>query len=658
MTDGVAELCRRVGVGVEYQSFGGQTARPGRETLIGVLSALGFEIESDGDAGDHVRRLDAEAAQRPLPEEVVLSQGAPADIRVTRALDWVLMAEGAEKVIASGDARDVIHLPALPMGVHRLTVSADGVAWTCLLLSRPARCVSVAEVTGGARLWGVTAPLYGMTDGAAAALGDYGLLAKYAAALARHGAGFLGINPVHAMGQNPPGGVISPYSPSHRAFLNTWHIATTGDAGGQTGLLDYPGALATRGLALSADFHAFSHAPEESPATAAFDRFRQEGGAALQEFALFETLASKFGGAWPDWPARYRLKDADALRAFERDEAQAITRHIWTQFRADRQMAAAQKAARAAGMGIGLYLDLAVGPRPDGAETWATGSPLATGATLGAPPDPLCPAGQSWGIAPLSPQQVRDDGYAGFARLLRAVMRHAGMIRIDHALGLMRAFWIPDGASEGAYVSHRFETLLAVIAIESVRNRCIVIGEDLGLVPAGLRDAMAEGGVYGLDVLQYMRRHDGGFEEEHGLRSKTIAAFSTHDTPTINGFFAAHDAEAQAVASMIDDDALGRIRDDRSRARATLGDGPATEAAHRRLAHGPAEMVAVQLDDIAGVETQQNLPGTTTEYPNWRRRVPMTLAEIETSTALTALADEMRAAGRVSSTNMETADER
>ena len=236
-------------------------------------------------------------------------------------------------------------------------------------------------------------------------------------------------------------------------------------------------------------------------------------------------------------------------------------------------------------------------------------------------------------------------------------MRHAGMIRIDHALGLMRAFWIPDGASEGAYVSHRLEALLAVIAIESVRNRCIVIGEDLGLVPAGLREALAGSGIYGLDVLQYMRRDDGGFEAGRNLRTKAIAAFSTHDTPTVAGFFAARDAEAQVGVGMIDEETLTATRNDRARARATLGDGPIDAAVHRRLAQGPAEMVAIQLDDVAGVEAQQNLPGTTTEYPNWRRRVPFELDDLDASPALAALGHEMRAAGRSRSTEMETADE-
>ena len=658
MTDWVAMLCERVGVALEYESFGGQVARPSRDTLIGVLAALDYKIGSDADAEDHVRRIDAAAKQRPLPEEIILRCRETCEIPVSVPVEWRVVEEGSENVIARGAAESAIRLPALPMGVHRLSASADGREWTCWLLARPARCPSLKDIAGAERVWGVTAPLYGMTDGRRAEVGDYDLLAEYASALAGRGADFVGVNPVHAMGQNPPDGVISPYSPSHRGFLNTWHVATGGGRGAASELIDYPGAIGARDEALAQEFAVFESAPERAPAKGAFDDFRAEGGEALREFALFEALASRFGGSWRDWPAKYRDRDAGAIAAFEREEAAAIRFHIWAQYRAEQQLAEAQSRAVSAGMRIGLYLDLAVGPRPDGAESWALGSPLATGATLGAPPDPLCPAGQSWGIAPLSPKRCRDDGYAGFARLLRATMRHAGMIRIDHALGLMRAFWIPDGIGEGAYVRHNLDALLAVVAIESVRSNCIVIGEDLGLVPMGLREAMSETGLYGLDVLQYMRREDGGFARAGALRSKAIVAFSTHDTATINGFFAAKDAGAQAAIGMIDEDTLDVVRADRNRARATLGDAAPVAAIHKRLAQGPAEMVAIQLDDIAGVEMQQNLPGTTTEYPNWRRRAPMTVSEIETSPELSALAADMRDAGRARQDDKETVDER
>lgn len=657
MTDWVTELCRRAGVEAEYRGFDGQVERPDRGTLIGVLRALGFDLASEQDARDHAGRLDAEAEARPAPHEIILTEGVPSEIAAARPVEWHVAEETSGRSLAEGVASDKIRLPALPMGVHRLVARSGAESWVSQLLVRPGRPSSLSELAGGARMWGVAAPLYGLTDGAAAAVGDYDLLAKYAVALAARGADFLGLNPVHAMGRNSPAGLVSPYSPSHRAFLNTWHVATPGGIAGAGGLIDYPSALAARDRTLIAAFEEFMAAPSDAPEALAFAAFRKAGGAALREFALFEALADRFGGAWRDWPARYRLRDKAALDAFEHAEPRAILFHAWAQHRADRQLSAAQRDARAAGMRVGLYLDLAVGPRPDGAETWAADSPLATGATLGAPPDPLCPAGQRWGLAPLSPRRCREDGYAGFARLLRAVMRHAGMIRIDHAIGLMRAFWIPDGAAEGAYVRHRLDALLAVVAIESARNRCLVIGEDLGLVPPGLREAMAESGVYGLDVLQYMRTDAGGFVDPAAMRTKAIAAFGTHDTATVAGFFAARDAEVQAGIGMIDEARLAEIRRDREAARASLGPSPSAETVHRMLAEAPSELVAVQLDDIAGAEDQQNIPGTTTEHPNWRRRAPLALAEIETSPALDLLERQMRAAGRAGPRTPETVDD-
>ncbi len=658
MTDAVAGLCAHFGIKPEYRGFDGQTVLVSRETRLAVLNAMGLEITSEADAQDHLSKLQREAARRPAPHEIIVKAGQTTTLQAPIAGDWRIEAEGSSKILASGGRSDQIELPPMPLGVHHLIVTANGQDFTTWLMARPIHATTVKDSTGRDRVWGVTAAIYGMTDGGAAPLGDYAILADYAAAIAGHGADFIGINPIHAMGETRPDDVISPYSPSHRGFINTWHIASPlKSSAGASGLIQYPQALCANAVALSAEFEAFRQLPENAAEVQALATFTEKAGPALHDYALFEALTSALGADWRQWPALYRTRDAEALAAFEQDHYDAIHMAKWAQWRADTQLGEAQARATSTGMGIGLYLDFAVGPRLGGAETWARDSTLVTSATLGAPPDPLGPAGQSWGLAPQSPIRCREDGYAGFSALLRAVMRHAGMIRIDHVLGLMRSFWIPEGGDEGAYVDYPFDALLAVVAIESARSGAIVIGEDLGLVPAGLRDKLAASRIYGLDVLQYMRTDTGGFEDTSGARELAACAFATHDTPTINGFFAATDAKLRHGFGDLDDGALDQTVADRRTAKQTLGDAQPVDEIHRRLAAANSALVAIQLDDVAGTTAQQNLPGTIDEYPNWRQPAPLSSQDIVTSPAFARLGAVMRAAGRGTPTALETEHE-
>jgi len=654
MTDWMSQLCTHVGVHAHYRGFDGQTIEVSRDTQRGVLQAMGLDVGSDADAQAFLQHLQAENAARPLPIEVIVQAGEPRDLTVTRPVEWRLKAEGTGEILASGHATETLALPSVPIGIHPLHLNTGASEFTTWVLARPARAVQLSDHIPDARIWGVLAALYGLTDGDRAQIGTYELLGDYAAAMAGYGVDFLGINPVHAMGQVRPDNVISPYSPSHRGFLNTWHCAGPDDRAGDTAeLLDYPTALRTNARALAEEFSAFYTLPDQAPEKQAFHAFSTQAGTPLEEFALFEALSTGLGADWRNWPAAYRNHDRETLAAFEAKQATEIMRVKWTQWQADVQLSRAQAMARGAGMRVGLYLDLAVGPRVGGAETWVQDTALITGATLGAPPDPLGPSGQSWGLAPQSPIKCRATGYDGFARLLRAIMRHAGMIRIDHILGLMRSFWIPEGASEGTYVSYPFEALLAVVAIESARNNTIVVGEDLGLVPEGLREELAASGIYGLDVLQFMRSPTGGFVDTADTRKLAVCTFATHDTPTVEGFFEATDACTRHELGGIDDDTLAQTRADRARARETLGAADPVTAIHRQLAQANANMVAIQLDDIAKRTDQQNLPGTVDTYPNWRLKAPFTVDQVGTSDAFAQLAQDMAAQGRSNPKGLE-----
>lgn len=648
MTDWIAQLCDHAGIGSEYRGFNGEHITVSRETRAALLPIMGHEARSDAAARDLLLHLRQDTELHPAQAEVIVFAGEPAEVALTHAVEWAIEAEGTATVLAEGSATDRIPLPALPLGIHRLIMVAHAREWVTWVLARPARATSLADRTQSARVWGVTAPIYGLTDGGRAAIGSYGLLGEFAAAVAAHGADFVGINPVHAMGKTRPDDVISPYSPSHREFLNTWHANTDSTVRGAD-LIDYPAALAANDRALQAEFARFQDFATDAPEIARYEAFVAARGTALNAYALFEVLADAFGADWQNWPAAYRNRDAAPLATFAQENASAIAFCKWSQWRADCDLAGAQARAIDAGMRVGLYLDLAVGPRLGGAETWFEGSSLVTGATLGAPPDPLAPAGQRWGLAPQSPLLCRTQGYAGFARLMRSVMRHAGMIRIDHILGLMRSFWIPDGHDEGAYVIYPVDAMLAVVAIESARSGVVVIGEDLGLVPEGLRDRLATSGIYGLDVLQYMRSDDGGFVDTANTREKAICAFSTHDTPTIAGFFGAEDAKLHAGLGALDTAQLAHIESDRMSAFRSLNGNLPIDEIHSRLARARSEIVAVQLDDTAGCTSQQNLPGTVDEYPNWRRATPVGVDDIKTSAPFANLGDEMRRNGRANS---------
>lgn len=654
MTDWISELCSHVGVHARYRGYDGQTVEVSRDTRLAVLRAMGLDVRSDADARAQLQQMRSEEAQRPLPPDMIVTAYQPSEVILLQAADWVLESEDTGEILARGAGELGLSLPALSPGIHRLRVCCAAQEFTTWVLARPDRAVRLDDRIAKPRIWGVLAALYGLTDGETAPIGTYDLLGDYAAVMAGHGADFLGINPVHAMGQVRPDDVISPYSPSHRAFLNTWHCAgPNGQRGDGLELIDYPSALQANDRALSAQFAAFAELPADAPDKRAFADFAARAGAQLHEFALFEALSGIYGADWRNWPTPYRDHDTGAVATFEAGHAEAVEFTKWAQWQAEKQLCRAQSKARAAGMRVGLYLDLAVGPRLGGAETWVRDTSLVTGAALGAPPDPLGPSGQNWGLAPQSPMRCRAQGYAEFARLLRQVMRHAGMIRIDHVLGLMRSFWIPEGCAEGTYISYPFDALLAVVAIESVRSDTIVVGEDLGLVPEGLREKLAASGIYGMDVMQYMRTPDGGFVDPSQTRDLAVCAFATHDTPTIAGFFRAEDARLRHQSGDMDADTLKQTQADRKRAQDTLAISEPVPEIHRRLARSNAGMVAIQLDDIARRVAQQNLPGTVDTYPNWRLKAPFTVGEIAESDAFVELADDMRAQSRSTPKAME-----
>jgi 4-alpha-glucanotransferase len=339
----------------------------------------------------------------------------------------------------------------------------------------------------------------------------------------------------------------------------------------------------------------------------------------------------------------------------------------YLQWQADLQLGAAAAAAREAGMSVGLYRDLAVGAADDGAETWAAGDLIARGASVGAPPDLLNREGQDWGLPPWNPRALEARAWAPFRALLAANMRHAGALRIDHVMALTRLFWIPAGCKgdTGGYVRQAFDALAGLVALESRRNGCLVVGEDLGSVPDGLREALGARGLLSYRVLLFERHWngDGSFKRPWEYPHQALATAVTHDMATIAEWWAGGDVPRRAALGLFPEPALAEAeaarrapeREGLARLAAELGmAAPGSEAQapaatlHALVARTAAMLAVVQLDDIAGENEPINIPGTYREYPNWRRKVSLPLEALADDARFRALADAMREAGRAS----------
>ncbi|SMF57415.1 4-alpha-glucanotransferase [Tistlia consotensis] len=526
------------------------------------------------------------------------------------------------------------------------------------------------------RVWGVALQLYQLRSARDWGIGDFEDLARAAELAGACGADFLGVNPLHALLLADPAR-CSPFYPSSRRFLNPLYIAVDRVPGYDPvlvdqaelerlracSLVDYPGVARLKVAVLRRLWPRWRETAAEggTDGRAAFDAFRATRGTPLARQALFEALSQHFaaegqGAGWQGWPEEFRSPDSAAVLAFEAERRDELAFQAWLQWLADRQLEAAQRRGRAAGLRIGLYLDLAVGDAPDGAATWSDQALMVTGARVGAPPDSFNIAGQDWGLSPLSPAVLRQRALAPYRALLEDVMRHAGALRLDHAMGLRQLFFIPSGhpATEGTYLRYPMGEMLEALAEASRHCRSLVIGEDLGTVPEGFREIMAAAEIQSYRLL-YFERLDHGLKPPGDYPRQALACLSTHDLPPLIGWWQGDDVALQRELGFMDgpmaEAELGRRAEDQRRLLADLvveglletGQVPAdgrlsgsaaealSAAVHRHLARAPSRLFAVRLEDLAGERQAVNVPGTVEEHPNWRRRLGLTLEELPQS---------------------------
>ncbi len=642
------DLAQRAGLKVDWRDAAGEAKTVGAETLRRILAAMGLPCEAKADLAQSRARLD-DRARQPAPL-VTAEVGQPITLG-PRAKPGQAIAEP---------------------GYHRLEIDGREV----VVAVAPRRAFSMHDAAPGRRVWGLGVQVYGLRDARGEALGDFGAVARLARAAGRSGAQALAISPTHALFAADPAR-YSPYAPSTRLFLNGLYadpsalfadLWTSRPEATTAALIDWEPASRDRLARLRALHEAFGRTPQDQR-RADFHAFVRAGGEDLERHALFEALHGHFLadsglGDWRSWPEPFRDPKGPAVAAYAAEHASEVEFHLFLQWLAEHSLSAAQDTAKAAGMAIGLIADLAVGMDPGGSHAWSRPGDLLKGLSVGAPPDLLQPTGQSWGIAAFSPDGLRRSRFEGFLSTLRAAMRQAGGVRIDHAMGLRRLWVVPDGASaaEGAYLTYPFQDLMRLLALESLENRAVVVAEDLGTVPDGFREALGDRAMMGMRVLWFERTaKTNAFLAPKAWDASAAALTTTHDLPTAAGWWSGGDIDwaARLDRSHAPGGAAGERRarsQDRKalwttavKAGAAKGAAPppdqpeaAVQAAIGLVAATPCPLAIVAIEDLLALPEQPNLPGTIDQHPNWRRRLP---APAET------LFDDPAVAARVDSLN-------
>jgi 4-alpha-glucanotransferase len=649
--------------------------------LFTKAAELGIQTEFfDGQGNRHVTgeaalqiiidAMPVRAPHRFLDRPVVVRAGhtTRTELSDTAALPlhWKITLES--KVIADGVSHGrIIDWPAdLPVGAYRLHLT-DAVPFSeqaPFIVAPPAAFRGDFD-----RSWILAVQLYGVRSARNWGMGDFGDLAQMIELAAGFGADGIGLNPLHTLFDDHPAD-CSPYSPNSRLFLNALYIdverlpesspafltenSDTLSQLRQSDVIDYPGVAVLKWRALRAAFETFK--TKGTPQRiAAFAAFRGERPTLLSRFGCFELLRHRFGPQpWWEWPSEWQQPDDAKIAELEAGPDSAeIEFVIFVQWCADQQLQECRDLARRLGMKVGLYLDVAVGVQSNGFDAWIEQIAISRYLSVGAPPDALNTAGQNWGLAGFNAAGLEVQAFAPFRDMLRASMRYAGAIRLDHVLGLKRLYLVPHGfaADNGAYVQMPFEALLAVTAQESAIHRCVVVGEDLGTVPDGFREQLADWGIWSYLVMMFERDNHGSFQGIDHYAPNALVTFNTHDLPTFAGWRSCSDLVLKRSLG-IDP---GETDDSRKHAIAMLTDALRRHEIHSDnlyavanfLARTPSRLLALSLEDLLSVVDQPNIPGTVDEHPNWRRRLPVSIdglaAAIDVSALKSATAERIAA---------------
>lgn len=711
MKSALDTVAERAGIAPEFVDALGQTHRTPPEKKKALLRAMNLSVDDEAAAQATLDKLERQDWLRTLPPCVVLYADKPLQVPVNlpegsdQPVRWVLSLEdggelsgemdisssplaGRREIDGKAHERRLLVLTGdLPWGYHRLRLEGRSGAEAPLIVT-PGKCWLPGENTsatdhGESRFWGLAAQMYLLRSERNWGIGDFQDLAELVRIVRAKGGDAVGVNPLHGMFPDMPE-QSSPYSPLSRYLLNSLNICVeaipefaTSEAAQQ--LVGAPEFQARRTRAREAKMVAYKDVADlkmpvlqvlyqefERDGTherkAAFQAFKQTCDelltvscvyAAIRQYLTDQDLSYRDCGRWPE-----ELKHAgsDGVAQFRQTHAPLVEYQLWLQWVADEQLAAVKQVCE--GMAIGIYRDLAVGANPSGAEIWSNPGVMVSMAEVGAPPDLLNSSGQNWVLPPFHPQQMKEDGYRSFIALLRTNMRHAGGLRIDHAMALERLYWIPRGGTprDGGYVHYPIDDLIGVIALESHRNKCLLVGEDLGTVPKGFRARMAEAQILSYKVLLLEEEEKGkGYIKGHTYQRLALSTASSHDLPTLRGWWEEVDLDLRSRLGITDEDATKKAREKRDSDREAMvslfreeeildGEGwPQTQgfvdAAHRFLARTDALLMMAQLEDVIEEAEQVNLPASMPDqYPSWGRRVTVPLEALAEDPRLARLA--------------------
>jgi 4-alpha-glucanotransferase len=669
----LVELARAHGVATEFVDWKGAHTVIGDGTLRSVLGALGVPTDSEESVAAALAHVEDLPWRRTLPAAVVCREGwtpwvhahVPHGDSVSLTVE---LEDGTVREVSPVerwvhprhlDGREIgeatFELPGdLPTGWHRLVAHLDSPAVTegtdvATLVVTPER-LELPEVLRHGGVTGLMTQIYQVRSAVSWGLGDLGDLGELASWAATDlGAEFVLVNPLHAAEPVPPM-EASPYLPATRRFVNPVYLRIEDipelvrlDEAARARVAELAAGARALNVGDTIDRDAVWAAKREALVlihavglegrrARDFDRFREREGEGLATFATWCALAERHGLPWSQWPEEYHDPSSPAVADFVAAETGLLRFHMWLQWLLDRQLGEVQREAKAAGMSVGVVHDLAVGVHPRGADSWGLADALARGVTVGAPPDQFNQLGQNWSQPPWHPERLAELGYGPFRDMVRTVLRDSGGIRVDHVIGLFRLWWIPEGLTpaDGTYVAYDHEALIGILCLEAQRAGAVVIGEDLGVVPANARDYLEERGVLGTSIMWFENTDEGPVPPED-YRELCLSSVTTHDLPPTAGFLTLEHVDIRERLGLLtrtveeeraqEEQSIATMRDALA-ARGWLQPGAGLpsviEAMHRWLGHTPSAMRAISLADVVGDRRAINQPGTDGEYPNWR----------------------------------------
>lgn len=596
--------------------------------------------------------------------------------------EWQIQLENGEQAYQGKIKKNILHLPSdLPLGYHQLKVTlVDGKTECCSLIIAPRQCYQPPEIEQKQKLWGSCVQLYTLKSERNWGVGDFGDLQQFITEFQHNGGDFIGLNPIHSLFPANPEGA-SPYSPSSRRWLNIIYLDVAAlpefmqsavaqqwfqsvEIQQQLTMLreqdwiDYSSVMALKLHGLKLAFAQFEQQPQATR-LARFDQFLQQGGESLWQQATFDALHADFSQrfdhqwGWDCWAQEYQDYYSPEVSDFQCRQESEVRFYAWLQYCAAEQLADCYALCRKLGMPIGLYRDLAVGVTANGVETWCNKALFCLNASIGAPPDVLGPQGQNWGLAPMNPHVLQQQAYRPFIEIIRANMQSCGALRMDHIMCLLRLWWVKrgDSAKNGAYVGYPVDDLIAILALESQRHQCMIIGEDLGTVPKAIVSKLKNAAIFSYKIFYFEFDQQGESRARQDYPYQAMTTLSTHDLPTINGYWRGYDFElGQRFDVYPDAKILAILKKDRMYAKAkilkrlqqaevrippdvnqTLQSACPLAFNHdlqRYVAVVNSALFGLQPEDWLGMSEPVNIPGTSTQYKNWRRRLNRTLTQV------------------------------